>query len=170
MKHLHKELERTIMYAKSLGIVVNLIKAKRSDPDAEWTTDGSEITLYLRHKKSITRLILDLVHELAHHMAFVYNNRKVPRKINKVFAKYSETEIKLTKKERKIIYEEELFDSQYQETIFKELNLKLPLYKLQVERDLSNWIYFTYYKTGKYPIIKDVQLKRNELTLKYKKE
>jgi hypothetical protein len=170
MRHMQAELKRVIKYAEGLGIKVTIKKALPTSPDAEWSTDGTEIWAYTRSTKSLTRLILDLLHELAHHMAFVYNNRIVPPHKHAVLRKADEQESKLTKRERRSIYIDELHDSYYQEIVFNELNLKIPKYKMFVERDLSNWIYHEFYITGNYPNQKDTRLKRKELVKKYKEQ
>jgi hypothetical protein len=157
-----KELDRIIKYAQSMGISVIFKPRPRNWHKAEWVTDGSEITIFTSARESYTSKILDLVHELAHHRAFVSKKRKISSYIENVFMKADDT-TPLTKTERRIIWKEERDDSKWQEVIYNELNLKIPLYKLYLERDISNWVYKQYYVRGKFPTYKELRLKRKEL-------
>lgn len=157
-----KDLDRVIKYAQGLDIKVYFKPRPRNGHKAEWTSDGTEITIFTSPNESYTSQILDLIHELAHHMAFIYNKRKVSPFVVGVFKK-ADTDVELTKEERKIIWTEEKNDSKWQEVIFNELNLKIPLYKLYLERDLSNWVYKQYYLSGKFPTYKLLRKKRKQL-------
>ena len=157
-----KELDRTIKYAQGLGIKVHIKSRPRNHHLAEWVTDGSEITLFVGKSESYVSTTLNLIHELAHHMAFVYNKRKTCPYIEKVFTKAEEPKT-LTKEERKVIWQVERQDSSWQEIIYNELNLRIPLYKLYLERDISNWSYKQFYLTGKFPTTAQFRTKRKKL-------
>ena len=159
MSYISKELKRVEKYAQGLGIKVSYKKKGPTDPEADWSTDGTEITVYLRNRQSITQIILDLIHELGHHMEWIYNSRKIPSKLDKVLDKENHS-----KQERKIILEDEINGSKYHLSIYNELGLKIPKWKVILERDLSLLVYKYYYKYGKFPTNKI----KKELILKLK--
>lgn len=137
MSWVQKELNRTVKYAEGLGIKVRFLKDNpKIDCSAEWDLSGKEITVYYKDKETKTSLILSLVHELAHHLDFVYNNRRH----NKSLIKALDAD-KPTRKQREIIYQDEVNGAAYQEIIYNELHLKLPKWKLLVERDWSLEVY-----------------------------
>ena len=159
-----EELKRVEKYAQGLGIKISYKKYKRGGDQAAWTVDGSEIELFLRNSDSKTQIILDLIHELGHHMHWIYNNRKIPIKLDIALGRENPT-----KKQRQEIYKDEINGAQYHLVIFKELGLKIPEWKVELERDLQLWIYKKFYVTGKWPTKKERLLVKKELTFKYKK-
>lgn len=159
-----QELKRIEMYAKSLGIKVSYKKQGPKDPEADWTLDGTEITVYLRNRQSTTQIILDIIHELGHHQHWIYSNRTIPISLDKALSK----EHKLTKKDREAIYQDEVNGAAYQLLIYKELGLLIPQWKVEVERDLQLEIYKYYYKNNDLPVAKWKSQKKKELILKYK--
>lgn len=163
-----KRLKRAILYAKGLGIKVSLRPyVKYSLVAADWTTDGSEITLYTTNYKSETQLILDLIHELAHHLSFIHNRKRQPdKKMDRLLIKPAK---KLSHKDRKAIYEMELEDSEYQERIFDELGLNIPKHKLFIERDLCNAIYEYWALHNRDPSTVEKQNMRRTITEIYDK-
>lgn len=158
-----KELKRVEKYAQGLGIKITYKKQGPKDPEADWALDGSEITVYLRNRQSTTQIILDIIHELGHHMFWVYKNRTIPISLDQALGKE-----KPTKKEREAIYQDELNGAAYHLLIYKELGLKIPQWKVEVERDLSLEMYKFFYKTGDFPKTKWKKEKKKELVNKYK--
>lgn len=163
MHYLKNELRRVEKYAEGLGIKIVYKKQRRSDPEAAWSVDGSEITVYLRNRQSTTQIILDLIHELGHHIHWVYNNRKIPLELDKALGKESHT-----KKDREKILYDEINGGQYHLIIYNELGLKIPKWKVEVERDLAIESYKYYYKNNEEIPRKLVKEKRIELIKKYK--
>lgn len=158
-----QELKRVEKYAQGLGIKVSYKKQGPEDPEADWSLDGTEITVYLRNRQSTTQIILDIIHELGHHQHWVYSNRTIPISLDKALLKD-----KPTKKDREAIYQDELNGAAYQLLIYKELGLKIPQWKVEVERDLSLEMYKTFYKNGNFPTVRQKNQKKKELILKYK--
>lgn len=171
MSVIKEEFKRMIKYAEGLGVKVHIKPRKRNDDAAYWTLDGTEITILRRKRDSITTLMLSLIHELGHHVSWIMNGRKYNKRLDKALD--SGENLKkgqiLAKKHRKVIYEDEKFDSQYHEVIYNELNLKFPKYKVMAEMELSNWGYYIYYQTGKDPTKKEFSIKQRELRKKWKK-
>jgi hypothetical protein len=72
------------------------------------------------------------------------------------------------KDQRKLIYETEKADAEYQEQIFHELNIKIPKQRFYIERDLGVWMYEQYYIDGKFPTGKRRKAHRKILIKKYR--
>jgi len=159
-----EELKRLVKYAQAMNVRVSFKPQHNVDADADWTTDGKEINIYDSSKKSKVFLILCLIHEIGHHCQFIHgNDRKVDAKLDEALASEEEK-----KSYRKRIYDWEVKGTGWWESIYKDADLKFPIYKLYIERDSDLWMYQTYYETGKFPTKKDKREKRKELKRKYR--
>lgn len=164
-----EEIARIVKYAQGLGITVTWKVHKKGDnTGASWSTDGSDITMYTEPTKTKTQIILDFIHELAHHMAFIADGRTVKKKVDDAFGAMDDEENPATKDERRLVYMSEKEDSFYRYKVYDELGIKIPLWKLEVDRQLDVWYYKHYWRTGKDPIRKQVRKKRKELHKKLK--
>ena len=167
-----REIERIVKYANGLGVKVIWKKYKRGDDGASWHLDGSAIEMYVWPDKSKTQIILDFIHELGHHMAWVYSGRKNDLKTDRAYeldGARGKKDPPISKAQRKIIYEAEKYDSQYRDQIFKELGIKIPKYRLDADKEYDFWIYRRYYLTGKIPTEKEMRVKRRELIEKHRR-
>lgn len=166
------ELLRLEKYANGLGIKVNYRKPiPQSNVAAEWTVDGSEITLYVSERDSKTKTILNFLHELAHHMDHVYNNRQRDPKIEKALMLESNRkpdDPPIKKSLRKLIFEDEVRATQYRFQIAHEIGLKIPEWKIKLDIELDIWVYEMYYLNGDIPSVRQSKLKKKELISKYK--
>ena len=52
--------------------------------------------------------------------------------------------------------------------IYKDTNLKIPKWKLDVAKKFDIWAYEVYYKTGFFPNKKEKKMKHKELTMEFK--
>jgi hypothetical protein len=165
MHYLKAELERLKKYAAGLGIKVTMTTRDSPENSAEWVTDGSEIIIYQTDKHSPLMLCLLILHELAHHMAWIYTGRKGDLKTDRALDAASTLEKGevLDKKYRKAIYESERDDSKYQLIIHHEIGSKISVKRLQEEIDYDVWVYRYYYLKGKWPTLKEKKQKRREL-------
>lgn len=163
------EIKRIIKYANGLGIRIEYKKHKHGDPGASWDLKGDLITIWEWPRKSKIRTILDLVHELAHHMAWVHSGRKLDKATTDAWDKEAEDHTSLTKEERYLIYLSEANDAQYRGRIVKELGLKIPEWLQKVDRALDVWYYKEYYINGEYPTVKEIDDKKKELKKEIKK-
>lgn len=157
------ELARLINYAKGLNIQV---KFRSYDPkngaDAEWTTDGTEITIFKRGKTTKLDMVLSLIHELGHHLEHIHNNnRETDPKLEEAIGEDDR------KKMRKRLYDWEIKGSNWWEIIYKETDLKFDIRRLRTERESDLWQYEVYYDTGNFPTRKQQREKRKELRRKY---
>lgn len=162
MHYLEKEFERLIKYTQGLGVKVSFVDDASIDMSAAWTTDGSEIEIFNRKRKGPLLLCLEIIHELAHHLTWVHNGRGGDLNTNRILAKEMAGKT-LTKKQRKVIFDMEAHDSQFQKIIHKEINSKIPIKRLEREIALDLWIYEYFYKKGIWPKIKDRKQKIKEL-------
>lgn len=165
------EIERIKNYAKGLGVEIVFKPPQGAGHQAEWANDGSQITIYTHKKKSKMDLILDLIHELAHHISWVHEGRTIPLKTDRALDSEDSrrrNDPPIAKSQRKLIYESEKFDAQYQEIIFNELGITIPKYKFLAARDLDIWVYFRYYQSGDFPSREENRIKYKELLEKYK--
>lgn len=161
-----EELKRLKKYAEGLGLKVTYKPyVKYSSDSAAWAIDGSEIIIYENAEKSKTDLILDFVHELGHHLSFVYNNKTVPAQVDRALDKEL-LDTKPTEDQRKAILDFELLGMQYHKTIIKEVNIKIPYWKFQKENDFQRFVYTHYWKHGESPSVS----KRNEFRRKLKEK
>ena len=139
------ELKRLEAYAKALGISIVRKRSTSKSPVAEWAMDGSEIILYDTHKYSKTQEIIILIHELSHHKSHIARGRKEYIKTHQAYNADNEKDVP-AKRHRKVIYEEELNDTQYWDTIIKDVNIKINPIKIEIEKRFDIWSYKCYYR------------------------
>lgn len=174
MSYLKDDLSRLVRYAQGLGLRVSFKEHTPGDSTgAEWLTDGKdqEIVLYTWSGVSKVRLILNLLHELAHHVSFRHDRSKVSKTLLKALDMEDERDPKgapIPKRYRKLIYESEARDALYREAIAIETHLKLPMWKIKADKDLDIWLYKCYYETGDTPKTKEISCKQTELRTKYR--
>lgn len=164
------ELKQIQKYAQGLGIEFQWKPyVPRSRQSATWSLDGSTIEAFYEKRKSKTMLILDIVHELGHHHWWLANDRTIDAATDKAIGLENDRKPKeiLDKEHRRLLYIMERDSADYHEYVYDQLQLKIPKYKLLAERDLSNWMYYRYYITGKFPTRKSGKRKRRELMNKY---
>ncbi len=168
------EIKRIVKYANGLGIKVTWKKYVPGSGDgASWSVTGDEITMYVWPKKSKVHIILDFVHELAHHMAWIESGRKVDDRVNFALgaeANRSAGEPPIPVELRRIIYEAERSDMKYQNKVFKELDLKIPIWRFKAAKKLDLWVYRRYMKDGDIPTEKEINAKRREIHRKLRKK
>lgn len=164
------ELKRLEHYAKAMGIkVVWKDYVPHTHTRAEWVSDGSEITIYIRSRDSKVKLIMAFIHELSHHLGWVYAGRPGAMKSDNLLLAEDAGET-LTKAERKVLFEEETNDYRFRQLIYDEVGIKIPQYIFKADISLDFHIYKRYYLTGKYPTYKAIKRKKKELLEKYKNE
>lgn len=171
MAHIRdEEIKRLEKYAQGLGTKIKYEKYKRGDPGAMWVINGdgtTELTCYVWPRQSKIKLILNIVHELGHHLAWVYSNRTENPKTFDAFHKEDlrkkDTDPKLPKKERKLIYLSEKEDAKYRDSVWHEVGIKIPKWKLDMDKELDIWGYKMYYLRGNHPNIKEIYAKKREL-------
>ncbi len=162
-----EEISRLVKYAESLNIRIVFKKHVRGGPGAIWEAypDGTRcITIFTWARQSKTRIILNLLHELAHEKSYIMQNRKLDKATEMAT---STDEASLTKEQRKLVYIAEKVDAQHRLDIAHELDLKISRKKIMIDIDLDIWLYKMWYLRGKYPNDKEFLKKKQELGIKY---
>jgi len=167
-----REIERLVKYAEGLGLRVEWKRHRRGDPGATWDMDGSVIEVFTWPSQSKTTIILNIVHELAHHMAWIYAQRKKDEAVDAAIIADNESsaEEPPPKAQRKLIYLSEKNDTKYRPKIMHEVGIKLPKYKVAADKALDIWCYRHYYKKGNYPGVGALRAKQRELRAKYRRK
>jgi hypothetical protein len=168
------EIARIEKYAAGLGIKILWKQYKKANggAEAEWTEGGHEITMYTWARQSKTSQILALVHELAHHMSWIYADRKDNPQV--IAALQADGEHKkgtppIDKELRYLIWHMEHHDAKYQDGVFRELNLKIPRYKFLATRRVDLWYYRQFYITGKKPMVKVLKVMHRHFEAQYRR-
>jgi hypothetical protein len=169
------ELKRMIQYAKGLNIevIVNKKPPKKWDTAASWselTKDKAVIELYGTSKASKIGVVMNMLHELAHHIGYVYRGRKDHPEVLEALIEFNDDSLNTSKKNREVVYEVEKEDSEYRIQIAKELNLKIPLYKLLADIDLDLFVYGFWIDEGKWPTYKSIKEEKKKLLEKHRKK
>lgn len=167
-----EEIQRLINYIKGLGLKVSFT-SKDEGASAFWYLDNSEIVICKNHNKTKIETVLSLIHEAGHALHNIHErNREVDTKVEKALNHVDEAEeleIDTKKRQRKIILDDEIAGTQYWHVIYKDTNMKFPIWKLEAAMDLDLWQYRVFYETGKDPSTKEKRKKRKEIRDKYRK-
>lgn len=150
------EIIRLIKYAEGMGLVVKFDRWNK-DNSAEWTLDGTQITVFTKNQSSKTETILSLIHEIAHHVWFIHEKNRLPDlKFEEAIDRQNLFHDQLSatpapKKLREKILRCEVAGTKYWEIIWKETNIKLPKWKLFSAMEFDLWMYEKYAQTGHFP-------------------
>jgi hypothetical protein len=69
---------------------------------------------------------------------------------------------------RKTILNSEIAGTRYWHVIYKDTNMKFPIWRLEVAMEFDVWVYQVFYETGKYPIKKVRIAKYKQLVKKHR--
>jgi hypothetical protein len=165
------EIQRLVNYIKGLGLKVTF-SSKQSDASAFWYLDNSEIVICKGSNKTKIETVLSLVHEVGHALHNIYEkNREVDEDLQDALDHVDEAEelgMDPKKRQRKVILNNEINGTKYWDAIYREVNLKFPLWRLEVAKEFDIWQYQIFYETGDSPTTKERQQKLKELTRKHK--
>lgn len=165
------EIQRLVNYIKGIGLKVTF-SSKKADYSAFWYLDCSEIVVCKDSNKTKIETILSLIHELGHALHNIHEkNRQIDTKFESALDHIDEAEeleIDAKKRQRKIILDNELAGTKYWHQIYKETNLKFPIWRLEVAKEYDVWQYEVFYGTGSYPVAEDRKEKRRQLKNKYR--
>lgn len=168
-----EEIQRLILYAKGLGVKVIVYNKVKEGAEAEWTLDGTTIRVYAGPRKSKTDLILDLIHELGHHVWFIHEkDRQQDLKFEEAITRENlfetETDIPTPKHLRKKIWDVEVAGTAYWDIIVKDTNIKISPWKIEAAKDMDMWMYEMYYENGHFPKGKMLRDHYREVQSKYR--
>lgn len=166
-----KEVSKLLAYAKGLGIKVKFKPYRTGCPGGEYCNEERTINVYKWPKQTKTDVILILLHELGHHIDWVYKNKRDPKVLLEALYKEESRTPKdppISKRLRKRIYQCEYDGTAYMPIIAKELDLKIPMWKVEAEMECDRWVYKQYFITGDIPTTKEVAAKRKELRKQFR--
>ena len=155
-----EEIKRIKKYAEGLGIKVNFKKHRKGVGGAEWDMEDRQITIYISPRTNKTTIILYLLHELGHHLDWIYHNKKDSKEAAKAYELLNSGPMfgdrsDIPEKYRQIIYREEAAGIHYMSIIWKELDLKIPLWKVKLQQELDLCEYRRLANEGKFNTIKE---------------
>lgn len=172
MSQRDEEIKRLINYAKGHGLKVITSPARAGDADASWSLDGTEIELFIRKRNSKTSLIMSLIHELGHHLWFINEkNRQPDLNFEAAIARIDRGLVKGKppgKRYRKRVLNVEIAGTKWWRVIYNDVNIKIPIWKLDMNMEFDVWNYQYWYETGVDATKEQRNAKRKELTLKWK--
>jgi len=157
-----------------MGLKVRFVTKKGVNHEAYWTIDGTELVVYNKKANSKTDNILSLIHEIGHHVWFIHEkNRKKDERLEKALDRQDEFEENTNenpapKKLREKILNMERASTDYWYTIYKDTNLKFPLWKLYAQMEFDVWQYEVYYDTGHFPRFMERRAKWKDIARKHK--
>lgn len=171
-KHIRdQEIERLVNYIKGLGLKIRF-SSKKVDYAADWLLDNSQITVYKTMSSSKIDTILSIIHELGH---CLHNVHEKDRQVDTLFsnaldsvAEAEDQELDSKKRHRKIILDNELAGTRYWSIVYKDCNLKFPIWRLELAMELDVWQYQIWYETSKDPTRKERKEKYKELFNKHR--
>jgi hypothetical protein len=165
------EIQRLVNYIKGIGLKITF-SSKKGDCSACWYLDNSGIVIY--KSKNVTKIetVLSLIHELGHAMHSIHEkDREIDTKFEKALDSIDEAEeleIDTKKKQRKIVLDSEIAGTNYWHSVYKETNMKFPIWKLEAQMEYDMWQYEVFYETGSYPKAKDRKKKFKEISNRHR--
>lgn len=168
------EIKRLIHYAKAMGIRVTFYQKSGEGDDAKWALDGTEIVVFNVKRKTKTQIILDLIHELGHNLWWIHEkNRQPDLKFDEAISReniYAEDPESPTPKHlRKKIWDVEAAGTKWWDSVYKDVNLKIPRWKVEASKEFDIWMYEMYYENGHFPKGKQGKEKYMEIQRKWRK-
>jgi hypothetical protein len=165
------EMQRLVNYAKGLGLKVTFTD-KDKGVSALWTLDNTEITICKKANKTKIETILSLIHEIAHAKHNLWEkDRKIDVKFENALDHIDNAEKHNSdpkKDQRKIVLDNEIAGTKYWHEIYKETNMKFPIWRLEVAMEYDIWQYEVFYKTGHDASFKERKKKLKEISRKYR--
>lgn len=166
------EIQRLVNYIKGIGLKITF-SSKKSDCSAEWYLDNSGIIIYRAKNTTKIETVLSLIHELGHALHNIdEKERKTDVKFDAALdhlEKAEELGIDTKKRQRKIIFDNEVCGTEYWDDIYKMTDMRFPLWRLEFAKEYDIWQYEVFYETGKDPSGSERAKKRKELNKKYRK-
>lgn len=161
-----EEISRLIKYAEGMDLQVKFKPRTRNGNAAEWTLDGTEITIYQKKRESKIETILSLIHEISHHVWFIHDmNRQIDQESKEAFASEEPT-----KKMRKKLLDMEIAATKWWDIVYRDTNCKFKKWRLEVNKTFDIWVYEVYSEIGEFPSKKEGRLKYKELVENYEEK
>lgn len=166
-----QEIDRLVNYIKGLGLKV-VFSSKKTDYSAIWYLDNSQITICKSENVSKLETVLSLIHETGHAIHNIHEkNRQVDPKFVEALDHIDEAEelgLDTKKKHRRNLLNNEIAGTKYWHSIYRETNMKFPIWKLDAAMEFDIWMYQVFFETGEYPKTKEKAQKNKEILRKYR--
>lgn len=167
------EIQRLTNYIKGIGLKVTF-SSKNADCSADWSLDNSGIVIYKTQNITKIETVLSLIHEIGHALHNVHEKgRQIDTKFENAIGHVDDAEEEekdTQKRQRKVIFDNEVAGTQYWHQVYKETNMKFPIWRLEAAMEYDTWNYKVFYETGSYPSFKERKKKRKEMSNKYRDE
>lgn len=160
------DIDRTIAYARSLGISFRFPKqTRKNDRAAEICFRDKRITVWMKATASKKAVLVSILHELGHLKTYLEDHRAFDQYFRVLNMDHPNQD------QRYHIYERERLDTARMTEICTQLNLGISLDYVRANRDLDTWQYWMWWKIGRYPYRAEKKAKQIELmgtySLKY---
>lgn len=159
------EIKRLVLYLKACNVKVT-IRDYAFDHMGEVTGDiPAKININKRRHTSKTELVLTLLHEACH---IKYSSLHPDLHFEGLDVEANGDFKKATKKQRYDNYKFEHDSLQLMPDLAMELGIKIPEWKILMQRDLDIWEHYHFYENDIYPNRKESRIQLRKLKLRYK--
>lgn len=144
------EIRRLRKYAHGLGCSIVIMNKDGIDCSGECWGEGRKIFVYKSQRTSKTDLVLTIIHELAHWISFVNDGYKLDERFRKSLEKQHDN-TPISNADRRRAYLIEARDQQYWDQIIKYCEIKIPRYKIEIQKEIDLlWYELDYLTNGNY--------------------
>ena len=127
-----QDLDKLLKYARGLGVKVTFLPYERGHPTkgipASYNSDDKAITITMRKRKTKTDTILDLLHELGHHLDWLHRGKEYRKALDDaLYKEYKDMSIA----ERELILKDEESGTAFMTKIAIEVDIKMKLSRIK---------------------------------------
>lgn len=165
------EISRIRKYCEAIGVKLVMRNKPNKNAAAEWHLDGTQITVFLAQPENKLNTVLSLIHEIGHHLWHVYqNNREEDLKITEAYSRITLSRKKThsTEADRRIVLNVERAGITYWDVIVRDLDIKIPTWRIEYQKAVDIWHYEYYYENGCFPNRVVSREKLKELKVQFK--
>lgn len=137
-----------------------------------WYLDNSGIVIYKTNNTSKIDTVLSLLHEIGHAVCNIHEKgRQLDTKFEKALDHIDDAEengLDPEKRQRRVLLDNEIAGTAYWHSLYKETNMKFPIWKLEAAMEFDIWQYRYFYETAKYTTKRQRNKKRKEIREKHR--
>jgi hypothetical protein len=167
------EINRIKKYAQGLGVIIKFVPYFKGAGAADWSWQDKTINIYMHSGVTKISIILSLLHEIGHHLDWIYKNKQTANKVETAYTDLVQgmmhgQRTDLNQETRNIILKEELDAIHYMSIIYKELDLKFPYWRLKVAQAMDAFDYKMLAKQGRFSTGSEYRDYKNKMKKYYK--